>query len=151
MLYAVLFALLPFFPAVAVAEKPHNHVAENSPPEAATQPSEKIQIAITDPTDNAAVPMKYRIHGTTNDTEAEIWLIVHPTEIDSMWVQGRADIKNDGTWVVSATFGEQDTPKGEPFAIRAVANPKVPLKKGQQLHDWPEAKAWSPVVEVTRE
>ena len=151
MLYAVLFALLPFFPVVAVAEKPQNHVAENSPPEAATQPSEKIEIAITDPGDDAKVPARHRVRGTTNDTEAEIWLVVHPTEIDSMWVQGRANIKKDGTWVVSAAFGEPNMHQGKPYAILAVANPKEPLKKGQQLHDWPEAEAWSPVVEVTRQ
>lgn len=122
-------------------------------PAAALSPNTKdqqLRVFITAPPNQSKVGRTPTIDGTVADNEAKVWVIVHPTEESDYWVQQPATVMPDRTWKVTIHVGEPDTPQGTRFELRAVANPKVPLSKGQVLSAWPPAQWASQVVEVFR-
>ena len=83
---------------------------------------------------------------------AAVRVVAHPMETGSYWVQPNVSVKTDGTWKVIIYIGRPgDVDVGKQFEIMAVANPKISLKEGDVLDEWPDAEFKSQVVEVTRE
>ena len=80
-----------------------------------------------------------------------IWVIVQPLATNSFWVQGKVFAAYNGQWSTTAQFGDL-VPEhvGQGFAFRAVLEPRITLRKGMVLSDWPEARCQSPIVRVTR-
>jgi len=104
-----------------------------------------------EPTDGATVPEKPLVRGQITDPNAKVWVVVHPMEVSDKWVQPPATVGDDGTWAVQAFIGrpgKEDV--GKYFEVRAFADPRVPLKEGMILGDWPEARRKSKVLIWTR-
>lgn len=119
-------------------------------PAPAPAPSGEIQIKA--PRDGSPAPWRTYVKGTVTDPNANVWVIVHPTDRSAYWVQPSVAVKGDGTWKVQVYLGragELDVGKG--FEIMAIANPKARLREADSLGGWPEAQWESRVVEVTRE
>lgn len=109
------------------------------------------ELRITAPLNEARVPIQTMVEGTVPDTKAKVWVIIHPILIPQRWVQQSISVNDDGTWRVGVQVGDSHTPSGTRFEIKAFANPKKPLKNGDVLTEWPEAKLISNAVYVTRE
>ena len=108
-------------------------------------------IRITAPVDGAQVPERPLVEGTIADSNAEVWVIVHPMEVSDYWVQPSPTVKEDGTWRVKIYIGGPgNVDVGKQFEIMAVANPEVRLKEGDVLSRWPKAKWKSQVIQATR-
>jgi hypothetical protein len=76
---------------------------------------------------------------------------VHPMAVADYWVQQQITVRGDGTWRVIIHIGRPGTiDVGKYFEIMAVANPKIKLKEGNILKEWPAAQAKSQVIEVIR-
>ena len=111
----------------------------------------KVELSIVEPKDGTKVPERPYIKGIVADPNAEVWVIVHPMEVADYWVQPRVSVRRDGTWKVNIYIGRPGRiDVGKHFEIRAVANPKAKLSRGDILRGWPEAKWSSEVIEVTR-
>lgn len=111
----------------------------------------QLHINITAPPDKTQVPERPFLEGTVSDAKAKVWVIVHPMEVSTYWVQPSVTVKEDGTWKVKIYIertGTVDVDKQ--FEIMAVANPTEKLKEGDILGGWPEAQGKSQVIEVTR-
>lgn len=110
-----------------------------------------LKVHITDPKDGAKVPMQPIVRGTVSNTQAQVWIIVHPMATNGFWVQPKPTVKENGKWAASIFIGrEGKVDVGEHFEIMAVANPMPKLRRGDVLDDWPEAQAKSQVIEVVR-
>ncbi|HEY2170373.1 MAG TPA: hypothetical protein VGJ30_12155 [Candidatus Angelobacter sp.] len=108
-------------------------------------------IQITSPTDGATVPERPFVEGTVSDPNATVWVVIHPMEVSDYWVQPKTSMRGGGRWKVQVYAGRPGTPDvGKHFEIRAVANPKQPLREGIKLTDWPNAQLQSPIIEVVR-
>jgi hypothetical protein len=113
--------------------------------------SQGRRVEITSPADGGVAPSRLLVQGTSSDSSASVWLIVHPLEMSDYWVQPRVSVQEKGRWAVSAYIGRPGgEDAGKQFELLAVANPKDPLKEGEVLENWPEAEARSQVVIVTR-
>jgi hypothetical protein len=113
--------------------------------------SENIEIRITSPVEGAKVPERPLIEGTVSGSKADVWVIIHPMEISTYFVQPSVTVKETGKWKVKVYVGKGNQGKGQQFEIMAIANPKSNLKEGDQLSKWPDSGAKSQVIEVTRE
>lgn len=112
-----------------------------------------IKVTIDSPVDGARVPLRPCFEGMVSNPASQVWLVVHPLEVADFWVQPSASVREGGKWKVQGYIGRQGLDEGKQFEIRAVANPKIPLRETQKdpLPAWPPAEASSPIVEVTRE
>ncbi len=115
----------------------------------------KVEVRISSPKDNAAVPEQPVVGGTVSDARATVWVVVHPLEKavnTEYWVQPQATLNGDGTWTAQIYIGDPgDEDVGKQFLIMAVANPKQELTDDDVLTTWPAAAAQSNIVSVTRE
>lgn len=113
-----------------------------------------LDVRISSPKDNAAVPEQPVVQGTVTDARAAVWVLVHPLETDvntDYWVQPQAEVKADGTWTAQIYVGDPGNEDiGKQFVIMAIANPKRALTDDDVLTGWPAATAQSDVVSVTR-
>lgn len=108
------------------------------------------ELLITTPADKTQVPERPMIEGTVADAKAKVWVIVHPMEVSTYWVQPSVTVKEDGTWKVNIYIGRHGiVDVDKQFEIMAVANPTEKLKEGE-FSSWPEAQWKSQVIEVTR-
>lgn len=117
-----------------------------------------MQVAITSPKDGLDVEQAHLIKGKISNPKAQVWIIIHPIGFDGYTVQPLPDrdsnylsIRGD-SWSVRVEFGrlgQRDA--GKTFEVMAVANPKRQLARGDTLNDWPEAKASSRIIKVTRQ
>ena len=115
--------------------------------------SEEAKLKITSPTDNQKVNMRTKVVGTVKDSDAVVWVVIHPLETSDYWVQPKVskdtNATGEFTWKVMAYFGDE-TSAGKEFEIKAVGNPEADLAEGDVLSDWPEAEYSSELVDVTR-
>lgn len=112
--------------------------------------SSNVRIIV--PQDGSILPWLQIVEGTVADTDAEVWVIVHPMEVSDFWVQPRVTVRKDGAWNVCAYIGSgPDSDIGKQFEIMAVANPKYKLNEWYILGSWPDAQWSSQVITVTRE
>jgi hypothetical protein len=118
-------------------------------PVSVPQPSGQIQITL--PQDGSQVLPRTYIEGSVSDPNAKVWVVIHPMEVSSYWVQPAITVGKGGTWKVMAYLGRSgNIDVGKQFEIMAVANPKFSLKEGDVLSRWPEVQWSSKVIEVTR-
>jgi len=109
------------------------------------------QVTITQPPDGAEVARRPTVMGTVSDPSAKVWVVVHPTETGSVWVQPPARIDSKGNWQTFIYIGRVGgIDSGKNFEIMAVANPTEPLREGQVLDGFPAAQHQSSIVTVTR-
>ncbi len=112
---------------------------------------QELNLHITAPPDKVQVPERPFVEGTVADPNAKVWVIVHPMEVSDYWVQPSITVKRDGTWKVKIYIGRPGRiDVGKQFEIMAIANPKVRLKEGSILKEWPESQWKSQVIEVIR-
>ncbi|MGO9374674.1 MAG: hypothetical protein ACLQBD_21600 [Syntrophobacteraceae bacterium] len=110
-----------------------------------------LNVSITAPIDSAQVPERLTIEGTVSDQNSKVWVIVHPMEVSTYWVQPDINIKKNGNWKAVIYIGRPGAVDvGKHFEVMAVANPKVILKEGQKLEGWPDAQAKSEGIELIR-
>ena len=112
---------------------------------------QQLTVQIVSPPDRAQVPERPLVEGTVSNPNAAVWVIVHPMEVADYWVQPKPTVKEDGKWKAQIHIGRPgNADVGKQFEIMAVADPKRKLNAGDVLKDWPEAKAKSQVIDVTR-
>ncbi len=115
------------------------------------QPAAGVTLTIEQPADGACVPERPNVTGAVSDAKAKVWVVVHPLEVATYWVQPRLTVRSGGRWKTRIHIGRPGrVDVGKEFEMMAVVNPRSGLSNGQQLGDWPEAEAVSNVVEVTR-
>ena len=118
-------------------------------PASAVSDDSKLAVEIVSPDDGGKVGHRPFIEGLVSKPSAEVWVVIHPLAVSQYWVQPRVTVRPDsGKWKVKVYVGDPSS-KGL-FEIRAVANPKIKLKEGMKLENWPETSAISNVVEVQR-
>jgi len=113
-------------------------------------PNPARKIAISSPCDRAQVAARDFVEGTVADSNAQVWVVIHPLEAGDFWVQPSVTVKDNGSWRVLVYFGEPDLHVGKPYQVIAIANPRQGLNEGQLLNSWPEAQWRSDVVDVVR-
>ena len=114
-------------------------------------PKSTGRIRIISPMANGTANAQTFVEGHVSDPKAKVWVIIHPMEVSSYWVQPSVSVDKKGTWKVSAYFGRSSNiDVGKQFELIAIANPKASLKEGDVLSEWPKAHWSSEVVEVTR-
>lgn len=106
-------------------------------------------IQITSPYSGSQVSQRTYLEGFVSDPRSEVWVVIHPMEVSSYWVQPSITVRENGTWKVMAYFGRAGD-VGKRFEIMALANPKKRLTEAEILNEWPEAQWRSDVIEVIR-
>jgi len=72
-------------------------------------------------------------------------------EVKDYWVQPKIILKNDTTWQVQIYIGRPGNEDiNKHFEIKAFIAPKLNIKEGDVLKEWPQAKCSSEMVEVIR-
>src|SRR5713101_6938625 len=105
-----------------------------------------LTIAVSHPTDGDAVEQRPLVEGKVSDSQAKVWVIVHPTETSKVWVQPPVDVKKNGTCKVQLYLRDPGRAHvGTRFSINAVANPRQELREptDDPLSGWPVAEAES--------
>jgi hypothetical protein len=108
-------------------------------------------LCIAAPSDSGQVVEREAVCGEVSNPKATVWVVVHPMEVSTYWIQPAISVKQDGKWKVQVYVGRPGSVDiGKHFEIMAIANPKLTLKEGDQLSGWPEAEWKSQVIEVIR-
>jgi hypothetical protein len=121
-------------------------------PETTTPPlSPDCKLTIIEPTDGEKVSARQTVKVQAHESckLSAVWLVVHPTEISTYYVQPRLSEKA-GVWKVDAYFGEPGRNKGAIFEAKAFGSPTESLHEGDELPYWPEAAVASEYVEFKR-
>ncbi len=91
-------------------------------------------ISIYDPQEGKEVDARNWVRGRVSDPVYEVYVLVHPLQADSWWVQPVPKVAPDGSWESFCFFGEGLVGSGESFEILAIASPtRGLLRRGQQL------------------
>lgn len=113
--------------------------------------AQTITIEVTAPPDGAAVDRQELVMGMVSDPSAVVHLLIRPLANGDYYVQPQPTVNPiDGSWQIGGYFGDPDTSSGTLFEIVAVANPDVPLRRGDRLPALPASDAHSPPISVTR-
>lgn len=111
----------------------------------------QASVEIFTPKDGALVDSRLLVEGKSSSPDAEVWVIVHPTEVSNYWIQPRVTVRGNGQWTVQVYVGRPgDIDMTKKFELLAVANPKEHLREGEVLASWPEAEAHSDAIVVIR-
>jgi len=110
------------------------------------------QLRISSPSDGDQLPFQGYIKGTVGDSDAEVWVLVHPLDHTGYWVQRRADVSwTTSSWKAMVFLGRGDSRDvGKEFEVVAVANPTAELVESEILGEWPGAQWTSNAVTVIR-
>lgn len=120
--------------------------AELPPPVPASE-----AVRILEPRDGASVESKQLIQGQVAGAVSQLWVVVHPLETSSYWVQPRVSIAHGGDWKVFGYFGRSGSiDAGRAFEVLAIADPQIQLDEGMILDRWPPSRLASSVVTVMR-
>jgi len=113
-------------------------------------PSERVKI--TEPSEGAKVSGRQTVKGRVQKGYDDVWVIVHPIDTSSYWVQPSISAKKDGKWSITAYFGRSgNIDVGKSFEIMAILNPQKKLKEGEYFDKWPVAESRSDIVTVVRQ
>lgn len=112
--------------------------------------ADEITIEIVAPTDGAAVDHREEVKGRVSDPNANVWVVIRPTETSDFWVQPPVSVKKDGSWKVKPYFGDAGRNVGSKFEVRAFVNPSEAAKEGKTDH-WLKATVRSDLIEVVRQ
>lgn len=108
-------------------------------------------ITITGPPDGLEVDQRHFVEGTVSDPSREVWVVVHPLDTSSYWVQPRVTVHSSGVWRSMAYFGRSgDLDRGKRFEIVAIAEPHETLQEGEYGSTWPRARWTSKPITVIR-
>jgi hypothetical protein len=108
-------------------------------------------ITIANPRDDAKVEQRGLIGGTASDSIRDVWVIVHPMDTSSYWVQPRVSVRSGGVWSGMAYFGRSgDLDNGKRFEVVAIAEPQDTLREGEYGNSWPKAKWTSRPITLIR-
>jgi hypothetical protein len=125
---------------------------ETPPPSSYKDPvaPETDDVTITFPETGAGVPPILALRGTVSNESADIWVVVHPIQTGAYWVQPRVT-RTGGEWTSVVFFGRQDSrDAGKLFDVRVFVGPRMELREGQILSEWPDAAGSSRAVLVRR-
>lgn len=122
-----------------------------SGPEHPLPTPESESIRIVSPKDGSTVEQRHLIRGEVSDRASRVWVIVHPMDTSSYWVQPEISVRRTGAWTVTAYFGRSGTvDAGKSFEVLAVVDPEVDLREGQFFDKWPDAGLASSAIVVRR-
>jgi hypothetical protein len=108
-------------------------------------------VRITQPANNGLVTAMEALRGNASADVRAVWVVVHPLDTSSYWVQPKVVVATDGTWSGLAYWGRTGpVDSGRRFEVRAIVDPKVELREGAILGNWPDADAISAPVIVER-
>ena len=114
------------------------------------EPSEKVKI--TEPAEGTKINGRQTVKGQVQKGYDDVWVIVHPIDTSSYWVQPSISIRKDGKWSITAYFGRSgNIDVGKSFEIMAVLNPQKKLKEGEYFDKWPDAEFRSDIITVVRQ
>lgn len=114
-----------------------------------TPASESIRIVW--PKDGSTVEMRNLIRGEVLDPASRVWVVVHPMDTSSYWVQPAVSVRRTGDWSVTAYFGRSGPiDVGKTFEVLAVVDPQMELQEGQFFDKWPDARLASSAIVVER-
>jgi hypothetical protein len=106
---------------------------------------------ILEPPNGASVGPTADVRGQVSDSRAQVWVLVHPSDTSSYWVQRKVSVRDNGEWQVTCYFGRSGADDvGKRFEVLAVADPPSDLREGAILDQWPSARLVSDVVSVQR-
>jgi hypothetical protein len=115
----------------------------------------QFQITVDVPKDKSTVCTRPSVQGSiaeeiAKDVRGQVWIVVHPLEINDYFVQVPASVGGNHQWKALPYFGRPTLDAGKSFEFKAFAGPTQPLRKEMKLDDWPDAKWSSDLVAVTR-
>lgn len=115
-------------------------------------PGEKVEhLEIRLPAKGSEVSGQFYVEGLVPDPKADLFVIFHSIDSANYQVQPKVTVCEHNIWRVKISMEKTvGINVGSPFEIMAVANPKVKLREGDILSEWPEAQWKSQVIEVTR-
>ena len=125
-----------------------NHSADPLPPYGN---GAEMRLILRTPKPGDVVGQYVRVEGAGGQGE-QVVVVVHPVGVgDGFWVQAPADLRLGGTFYEESVIGRGGRVDcGRQYELRAFEETKEELSTGQQLSDWPKAKAASISVQVTR-
>lgn len=113
--------------------------------------AQDLTVQVTTPEDGSVVDVRPPVAGTVSDSDAEVWVLVHPMLIQTYFVQEKPNVRPDGgSWQILAHVGRPAMDEGLQFEIIAIANPDGQLRAGMELPAIPAAEARSAPIYVTR-
>lgn len=125
----------------------------------ATRPAPSIEVKIVDPPDGAEVYLSTLVKGTVSTAHSEVYVLVHPLQTDSWWVQNKPFIQNDGHWQTIVYTGTASSGVAEPYEVVAIATDENRMTRilrgsdtapGQQLKAIPPYFAKSNLIVLKR-
>ena len=114
-----------------------------------TPPDLSIKIVITAPCNDARVAQRQFVEGVVTDSNAHVWVVIHPMEAADFWVQPGVTVRDGGKWKVLCYFGEPGP--GKHYEVVAFVDPREKIREGQLLSGWPDAQTKSQTIEVIGE
>ena len=120
---------------------------------------EPVDITIIDPQNGKNVTMEYLVRGMASDSEARVYVLVHPLSTREIWVQTQPIVSPDGSWQVICCFGTETLGIGDQYEVIALATKENflvnlftgnCLRAGQKLKRLPQETNISNVVTVIR-
>lgn len=105
-------------------------------------------LSITGPAWNKTQQEVSSLQGRVDSSCAEVWLIVHPVGTLDFYVQPKATVRSNGTWLGKIELREIGGSDRKVFEVLALANLSEALEPDQKLSGWPEASAHSDVVVI---
>jgi len=94
--------------------------------------------------------IKGKLVNCKSSGEPTVWVIVHPQDSLSYYIQPQCFISNNGDWKVFAYIGAQNKNKGDIFEVMAILNPKSNIKASDILSNWPVGEIHSDIIEIER-
>ncbi len=112
--------------------------------------SESVQVRIEQPQQDSEVGQHEIVRGKVSDTNARVYVLVHPMMTNLWWVQRLPSPPNqDGSWQTLCYFGTETEGKNEYFEVIAIVTHKN-LKEGQILKELPSDAIRSDIIMVKR-
>lgn len=110
------------------------------------------RLSILVPNDNAEVPWRTCLYGTTSDPSQNLVAVVHPRSWSIYFVAPALSIGSHGEYESVLYIGESTAGfyEGQQFEIQVFSDPNEKLREGMRLSAWPVAKAVSPLIRVVR-
>ena len=111
------------------------------------------EIKLFSPKHGALVENRQAVKGTVDfaPLDEKVWLLIKPMGMNDIWVQPFANVDSAGHFEVRPFFGRaMDIDNGTEYELRAVADPSEKLREGMRLSDWPQGRARTEIIRVTR-
>lgn len=101
------------------------------------------------PENNSVVPSVFYVHGVFPDPSKDLWIIIHAMRTGEYHVKAKATVWQDSSWTAKiSTEQTENLNVGEQFELRAIANPRISMRKRDILSKWPEAQWNSQIIHL---